>query len=115
MTKCYGNFISNQYAATLPKPGATVGTEATILWGRDREPAKVVEVVYNKAGGVKGYVLQRFHWAMDSNTEGYAKEIHWDRPNGEPSFHPVVTHGKMKGTVKGALIGAANPFYDRTF
>ena len=115
LAKQYGNFISGQLGATLPHPNAAVGMEATILSGRDRHPAKVVEIVLAKNGKIKGYMLQRFKWKMDMKTEGYAEEIHWDRPDGEPSFHRVRTHGRLKGTVEDALIGDSDAFYDRSF
>jgi hypothetical protein len=111
----YGNLNSGIMAQTLPKPDAKVGDEATILRGRDRDPAKVVEIKYAKSGKISGYVLQAYKWTMDSNTEGYAKEIHWDQPLGAPSLHEVVVRGNMKGTVRDALIGHASAFYDRSF
>lgn len=112
----YGNVVSGILASTYPKPDAVVGCEATILNGRDREPAKVVEIITRKDGKKTiGYLLQAYKWTMDSESEGYAKTIHWDQPSGEPQVFPVVTHGKLKGTVKGAYIGKANPYYDRSF
>lgn len=112
----YGNLVSGLMGQTLPKPDAQVGDEATILNGRDREPAKIVEIIRRKAGKkIIGYLLQQFKWTMDSESEGYAKEIHWDQPSGEPQVYAVVTHGKLKGTVKDAMIGHADPFYDRSF
>jgi hypothetical protein len=111
----YGNFYSGMYAATLPKPGAAIGDEATILNGRDREPAKVVGIEYLKNGAVDAYVLQAYRWRMDPNTEGYAAEIMWDQPAGEPRRHAVMKRGRMKGTVIDALIGHADAFYDRSF
>lgn len=115
LTQKYGNVHSGMMANTLPKPDATVGTEATILSGRDRNPAKVTSIELNKAGKIKGYWLQEYEWSIDFNTEGYAQEIKWDEPKGATQFHKVITHGKRKGTVQDALIGRADPFYDRTF
>ena len=111
----YGNVNSGLMAATKPEDDVQIGTEATIMYGRDRNPAKVVGIEYAKNGKVKGYYLQEYEWTIDFNTEGYAKEIFWDKPKGEPNFHRVVTHGHLKGTVVDAYIGEANPFYDRSF
>lgn len=111
----YGNLVSGLLACSLPKPDAKIGDEATILCGRDRNPAKVVEIIKNKKGAISGYVLQEYKWKMDPDGEGHSKEILWDQPNGEPALFKVVTHGKLKGTVKGALIGHADAFYDRSF
>lgn len=111
----YGNLNSGIMAQTLPKPDAKVGDEATILRGRDREPARIVEIVLTKSGKVKAYVLQAYDWVIDMKTEGYAKEILWGNPNGSPSAHEVVNRGKFKGTVRDALIGHASAFYDRSF
>lgn len=111
----YGNLNSGMMACTLPKPDADVGCEATILRGRDRDPAKVVDIERTKAGKVKAYVLQAYRFDIDYETEGYAKVIHWDQPRGEPERFPVVMSGRMAGTVKDALIGEANAFYDRSF
>lgn len=111
----YGNLNSGIMAQTLPKPDAKVGDEATILRGRDRDPAKVVEILLTKSGKVKAYVLQAYSWSIDGKTEGYASAIHWDRPEGSPSTHEVVNRGKLKGTVRDALIGHASAFYDRSF
>jgi hypothetical protein len=111
----YGNLNSGIMAQTLPKPDAKVGDEATILRGRDRDPARIVEIVLAKNGKVKAYVLQAFDWVIDMKTEGYAKSILWDVPRGTPSHHKVVTGGKLKGTVRDALIGHASAFYDRSF
>lgn len=111
----HGNVVSGILATTYPKPDAVVGDEATILNGRDREPAKIVEIIRHKSGKIIGYLLQAYKWTMDSKTEGYAREIHWDQPTGEPCVFTVVTHGKLKETVRGAYIGKANPFYDRSF
>lgn len=111
----YGNLVSGMHACTLPKPGAQVDDEATILNGRDREPAKVVGIEYRKSGAVAAYMLQRFAWTMDANSEGYAKEIRWNEPVGEPRRHEVVARGRLKGTVRDALIGRADAFYDRSF
>lgn len=111
----YGNLNSGIMAQTLPKPDAKEGDEATILRGRDRDPAKVVSIVRAKNGNITGYILQAYEWTMDPKTEGYAEKIHWDRPSGSPSLYPVVSRGKLKGTVKDALIGSANAFYDRSF
>lgn len=111
----YGNLNSGIMAQTLPKPDAKVGDEATILHGRDREPAKVVEIILAKNGKVKAYRLQAFEWLVDGQTEGYAKQIFWDKPAGTPSVHEVVNRGKLKGTVRDALIGHASAFYDRSF
>lgn len=111
----YGNVVSGQLGGTLPQ-NARIGMDATILNGRDREPAKVTIIVSSeKTGKVKGFMLQRFQWTVDANTEGYPKTIHWDQPIGSPSFHRVRTHGRLKGTVEDALIGYADAFYDRTF
>jgi hypothetical protein len=111
----YGNFNSAILAQTLPKPDAKVGDEATILHGRDREPAKISKIEYAKNGNVKGYWLQPYKWEMDPAGEGHAKVIHWNMPEGASQFFPVVTRGKLKGTVKDAFIGVAQPFYDRSF
>lgn len=111
----YGNVHSGMMGMTLPKPDAKVGDEATVLCGRDRHPAKITEIVRAKNGKIKGYMLQSFYFVIDMETEGYAKEIKWDDPRGTPSFHKVVTHGKLKGTVKDAFIGRAEAFYDRSF
>lgn len=111
----YGNLHSGLMSATLPKPDARVGDEATILNGRDREPARVVGICLLENGKVGSYLLQAYDWTMDSQTEGYAKTINWDKPRGTPQRHQVVLRGKMKGTVVDALIGAARPFYDRSF
>lgn len=113
--KRYGNLISGLMACSLPKPDAKVGDEATILCGRDRNPAKVTEIVKNKKGVITGYILQEYEWKMDPDSEGYAKEILWDAPKGEPTLFKVVTHGRLKGTVKDALIGHADAFYDLSF
>lgn len=111
----YGNLNSGIMASTLPKPDARAGDEATILRGRDRDPAKVLAVVLHKrgknAGRVKGFILQAYNWTMDPKTEGYASAIHWDRPAGEPTYHEV----KRDGTVEDAFIGSAQAFYDRSF
>jgi len=115
LIKRYGNLVSGLMGYTLPKPDAKVGDEATILWGRDRKPAKVVEIVLNKKGKIAGFMLQEYEWTMDMNSEGYAEAIHWDKPKNSPELFKVVTHGKLKGTVKDALIGHADPFYDRSF
>lgn len=111
----YGNLCSGIMAQTLPKPDAKEGDEATILRGRDRDPAKVVSIVRAKNGNITGYVLQAYEWTMDPKTEGYAAAIHWDRPQGSPTLYPVVLRGHRKGTVKDALIGHASAFYDRSF
>lgn len=113
----YGNLISGMHANTLPKPEAQVGDWATILYGRDRHPAKITEIVYAKNGKIKGYWLQRYSWKMDSQTEGYAVKNWQDdsKPELDPRFYRVVTHGKRKGCVEDALIGHADPFYDRSF
>ena len=111
----YGNLVSGLMACTLPKPDTQVGDEATILCGRDRKPAKVVEIVKNKKGIITGYLLQEYSWTMDQNSEGHAEAIHWDKPKWAPELYTVVTRGKLKGTVKDALIGYADPFYDRSF
>lgn len=112
----YGNFHSG-IAASVPADHAAieVGALATICSGRDRHPAKVADIVYFKSGRVKGYMLQRFKWTIDFDTEGYAKEIHWDQPDGAPSYHKVTTHGHLKGSVKDAFFGRADAFYDRSF
>jgi hypothetical protein len=111
----YGNLNSGIMAQTLPKPDAKEGDEATILRGRDRDPAKIVSIVRAKNGKITGYILQAFEWTLDSNTEGYAKEIHWDRPQGSPTLYPVIARGHRKGTVRDAFIGNAQAFYDRSF
>lgn len=113
----YGNVMSGMMANTLPKPDVKVGDWATILNGRDREPAKITEIVYTKNGKIKGYLLQRLSWKMDPETEGYAVNGWEDdaEPVGEPSLHTVITHGHMKGAIRDALIGRADPFYDRSF
>jgi hypothetical protein len=111
----YGNLNSGIMAQTLPKPDAKVGDEATILRGRDRDPARIVEIVLAKNGKVKAYVLQAFQWVIDNKTEGYAKEIRWDHPEGSPSTHEVIVRGNRKGTVRDALIGHASAYYDRSF
>lgn len=113
----YGNLISGVMSQTLPKPEAKVGDWATTLSGRDRHPAKITEILYAKNGNVKGYMLQRMSWKVDFESEGYAVNG-WEnesKPLGEPSLHEVVIRGKLKGTVRDALIGYANPFYDRSF
>jgi hypothetical protein len=113
----YGNLVSGMMANSLPKPDAKVGDWATIMGGRDRHPAKITEIVYAKNGKIKGYMLQRMSWKMDQNSEGYGVKGWEDdsKPQGEPSFYEVIVRGKMKGAVRDALIGHANPFYDRTF
>lgn len=111
----YGNLVSGIMGATLPKPDAKVGDEATILSGRDRHPAKIAGIVIGKKGKIKGYMLQRYRWIIDFDTEGYAKEIKWDEPQHAPSFFKIVSHGKLKGTVKNAYIGRADAFFDRSF
>lgn len=111
----YGNVMSGMMAQTLPKPDAKVGDEATILCGRDRDPAKIAEIIYAKNGKIKAYMLQEYYWTVDMETEGYAKEIKWNEPKGTPKYCKVITHGRLKGTVKDALIGYADPFYDRSF
>lgn len=112
----YGNMHSGIMAQTLPKPDAKVGDEATILNGRDRAPAKVVEIRRFKNNRVAGFVLQEYKWTQDAGMVGTAKEIHWDQPvPAGNSYHPVVTHGRFKGTVKDAYIGSADPFYDHSF
>lgn len=111
----YGNVFSGMMAQTLPKPDAKIGDEATVLNGRDRSPAKIAEIIRGKNGKIKAYMLQEYYWIMDMETEGYAKEIKWDEPKGAPKYCKVITHGKFKGTVKDALIGHADPFYDRSF
>lgn len=111
----YGNLHSGMMAMTTPPLHVQIGTEATILNGRDREPARVMNILFNKNGKVKAFVLQAYYWLMDSDTEGYAKEIHWDEPKGQPQEFKVVTHGRLKGTVKDAFIGRADAFYDRSF
>lgn len=113
----YGNVVSGLMANTLPKPDAKVGDWATILYGRDRKPAKITEIVYAKNGKIKGYMLQQMSFKIDFNSEGYAVKGWEDesKPLGEPSLYEVVTRGKMKGTVRDALIGHADPFYDRSF
>lgn len=113
----YGNLISGLMSETLPKPDAKVGDWATIYRGRDREPAKVTEIVYTKGGKIKGYMLQRYSWKVDMNTEGYAVND-WEKdsqPVGDSYLYTVVTHGRLKGTVRDASIGRASPFYDRSF
>jgi len=118
LAKTYGNFVSGQLGCTLSPQDIKVGvlgTLATILNGRDRYPAKVAEIVMAKNGKIKGFMLQRYKWTMDTNSEGYAKEIHWDQPDGTPRFHKVRTHGRLKGTVEDAMIGDVDPFYDQSF
>lgn len=116
LVRKYGNFVCGiMMGATLPKPDAKVGDEATIMSGRDRHPAKIAEIVRNKSGKISGYMLQRYKWVMDPDSEGYAREIKWDEPYGTPCFYKIVTHGKLKGTVKDAFIGRADAFYDRSF
>jgi len=116
-TMKYGNLYSGMMADTTAKPDAKVGDWATILYGRDRKPAKVTEIVYGKNGKIKGYMLQEMSWKVDFESEGYAVKG-WENdstPLGEPSLHEVIVRGKLKGTVRDAFIGRANPFYDRSF
>lgn len=110
-TSKYGNLVSSIYAQTAAKPDATIGTDATILIGRDREPARVVDIKRSKSGAIRSYVLQAFAWTMDDKSEGYASAIHWDKPVGEPQEFKV----RRNGTIDGAMIGAARAFYDRSF
>lgn len=111
----YGNVVSGILASTYPKPDAVVGDEATILNGRDRKPAKIVQIIRRQDGTIAGYELQAFKWSVDINTEGYAKEVFWDLPDGDPQLFPVLAYGKLKGTVQGAYIGKANAFQDLSF
>jgi len=113
----YGNLYSGLMANTEAKPDAKVGDWATVMRGRDRDPAKITGFEYFKNGKLKGYYLQTYSWKIDFNTEGYAVKD-WEKdsqPQGEPRLHLIVTHGRLKGTVVDAYIGSANPFYDRSF
>lgn len=112
----YGNVISGLSAGQAVDHSAVkIGDLATIIRGRDRDPGKVAGIEYAKNGKVKGYHIQSYHWTIDFETEGYAKEIQWDRPNGTPSYHKVYTHGHLKGCIKDAFLGRADAFYDRSF
>lgn len=96
-----------------PETVGTVGMEATIGNGRDRHPGKVTEVVTTKSGKIKGYMIQQYGWLMDGG--GYAKEIRWNDPQGNPQLYPLVTHGNRKGKLTGCSLGLARPFYDLSF
>lgn len=113
----YGNLVSGMMANTAIPQDVHVGMWATALYGPDREPCKVTEIIYYANGNIKGFMLQRYSWKVNPESEGYAVKNWQDNsePVSKPTFFKMINRGPMKGTVEDALIGHADPFYDRSF
>jgi hypothetical protein len=95
---------------------ATVGMKATVLLYSDRTPAVITEVERDpKTGRVKAVMVQELEWTAEPWPSGYAKEVHMDKPSGNPYRVPVATRGKKKGMLPGLGLGYHDAYRDPHF